>query len=184
LLKKIARTLNAVISLKLREDLYTLAQMREGSLMQFFDVRCADGVWKTIDLNKTKELFCIAVAEKRLLELMVEMVPPERALPNTRPTPKLMLDVDLLNQSSNGGYVVNLVELTSDYQSLGARIVKERLTIENDLDAIYRHDFTGVFGSASKLTKRLTRYFDTGVNWDDQKSFVFPHVALPPPSKT
>lgn len=40
-----------------------------------------------------------------------------------------------------------------------------------------------MIGAPEKLRTRLLRYFETGVNWDDSKSFLFKGIPLPPPQK-
>jgi hypothetical protein len=62
MLKQVRWRRNAIVSVKLREDLYTLAQMQVNHFMQFFDVRSSDGQWRDIDLNAAPRLFCIYVA--------------------------------------------------------------------------------------------------------------------------
>ena len=48
-------------NLKLRDDLYTIGQMEEHSIMRFFDICNHDGVWEHIDLNEIIELFRVFV---------------------------------------------------------------------------------------------------------------------------
>jgi hypothetical protein len=43
--KRIPSKEGAVLSVRLRPDLHTLAQMRQNHLVQFFDIRSEDGRW-------------------------------------------------------------------------------------------------------------------------------------------
>lgn len=172
---------DAVLSIRLRPDLYTLAQMRQNSLMQFFDVRSEDGRWADVDLTTVEPLFCIYVAERRFKALLVAVVSPEEAQPNHRPTPTLMITYRF---SGDGDHQADLVELTDSYTSVGAEVVQEGLSIEDDLDVIYGHEYVGMFGDPEKLRTRLVRWFDTGVNWDDSKVHVFKGIQPPPPVRS
>ena len=82
-----------------------------------------------------------------------------------------------------GSYGADLVEITEDYCSVDARLLKADLSIEEDLADIHGNELTGMVGDAEKLKARLIRYFDTGVNWDDSKSFLFPGIKLPTPNE-
>lgn len=79
LLKRITYTDNAVICLKLRDNLFTLAQMRHRWFMQFFDLTNPTDEFNGVDLNKVDSLFCIIVAEKPLLPLMVKKNRPRQS---------------------------------------------------------------------------------------------------------
>jgi hypothetical protein len=63
-----------------------------------------------------------------------------------------------------------------------AATFKDGLTIEDDLDVIYTHEYVGMVGDPEKLRTRLVRWFDAGVNWDDSKAFIFKGIQPPPPS--
>jgi hypothetical protein len=52
---------------------------------------------------------------------------------------KHMLSAVLGNADVHGA---NLIELTPDYSSYGAKIIKAGLTVDSDLDLIYRHELT------------------------------------------
>jgi hypothetical protein len=172
---------DAVLSVRLRPDLYTLAQMRQNSLMQFFDLRSEDGSWADVDLTTVEPLFCVYVAERRLKPLLVAVVPPEDVQPNRRPTPTLMITYRF---SGDGDHQADLIELTDGYTSIGAEVVQEGLSIEDDLDVVYGHEYVGMFGDPEKLRTRLVRWFDTGVNWDDSKVHVFKGIQPPPPVRS
>ena len=169
---------DTVLSVQLRPDLFTLAQMRVASLMQFFDIRSDDGAWADVDLSTVTPLFCIKVAENRLKPLFVDVVPVDAVEPNRRSVPTRMIDYRF---GGGGDHEADLVELTDSYSNIGADVIKEGLTIDDDLDVIYAHEYVGMFGDPEKLRTRLVRWFDAGVNWDDSKAFVFKGIEPPPP---
>jgi len=177
MLKRVRWTDDAVFSLRLREDLYTLAQMRHNHIMQFFDLWRADGSWTDVDLGAEKSLFFAFVAEHKLKPLLVERINSDRVRPSAEPVSRVVLSAVI----GAGTYGANLVELTPDYSSYGARVLRENLSPESDLELIHKHEFDGMLGDPEKLRQRLVRYVETGVNWDDSKSFIFKGIKLPEP---
>ena len=177
MLKRVSLKENDVVSLQLRDDLFTLAQMRRNHIMQFFDVHSTKSGWGEVDLNGKPSLFFAFVAENRFKPILVAKVGSSEVVPSRAAIPRLMLS----SRYEDGGFGADLVELTETYDSYPVRVVKERLSIDEDLELIRRHELTGMLGDAEKLKKRLIRHFDTGVNWDDAKSFLFKGVPLPAP---
>ncbi|EGE4661013.1 hypothetical protein SBON0708_004234 [Salmonella bongori serovar 48:i:- str. 94-0708] len=52
-----------LINLKLRNDLYTIAQLEGNFVVRFFDIFNAHGIWKDIALNTTSQLSSVFVAK-------------------------------------------------------------------------------------------------------------------------
>ncbi|MGE6758258.1 hypothetical protein ACQKGO_09625 [Corallococcus interemptor] len=177
-LKRIPSQPGVVLSLQLREDLHTLAQLRDNSLMEFFNVRRPAPVWTGTNLNHVPVLFCAYTAESRLKPLVSHVVPADGVVPNARPVPRRMLSAII---EPGGRYGADLVELTDDYEPVKATLVRADLDPVTDRELLYRHELTGMIGDPGKLKKRLLRFFETGVNWDDAKGFLFPSLPLPPP---
>jgi hypothetical protein len=175
---KLAWSKNAVFSLKLKDGLYSLCQMRKASIMEFF-ARCAPkDAWKGIDLNQEKILGQYFVAENRLKPLFVREIEPSEVVPNRRPPARLMLSAII---EANDRYGASLVRLNDEYSMLGEEVVKRDLDKEADWQTIRDHELTGMQGSPDKLKARLIRYFETGVWWDEQKTFLFRGIRLPEP---
>ncbi|EJO70262.1 hypothetical protein LEP1GSC132_0795 [Leptospira kirschneri str. 200803703] len=63
-----------LVSLKLKDDLYTFAQMLRSPYMRFFDLSCIDGNWKEIDFAQSKEIFCVLIGQIVLQKLVVEKI--------------------------------------------------------------------------------------------------------------
>ena len=181
MLKKIRWQENAVFSIQLRDDVFSLMQMRKNGLMQFFAISKANNDWTGTDLGREKTLFTRFVAEKNLTSLIVDQLAREVVRPTGNAIETRMLSAVIGN---NGQHGARLIELTPEFESLGGVILKEGLTPERDLDLIYAYELAGVAGDAEKIRKRLIRYFESGVNWDDAKSFIFKDIALPPASGT
>jgi hypothetical protein len=154
-----------------------LAASRRGPLdAHFFDIRGA-GEWSNINLNTVPVLFCNFVAVQRLKGLFVARMSASSATPNGRPPRKTMLSSTL----GPGNYGADLIELTNSYSSYPLTILKQALNPVDDVTLIHENELCGMFGDPEKLRARLIRYFETGVNWDDSKRFLFPNITLPEP---
>lgn len=168
-----------VLSIKLRDDLYTLAQMRTSPYMCFFDVRSADGKWSCVKLDDAECLFCILVSDARLKPLIAGKVPPTEAAPATGPMPKLFIKPHL---HTGGGHPFrggDLIEVDDRGETTGRPRVKANLSVEQDPDTIRQYELTNMWVDPEVLRERLIRYFDTGVNWDPHKEKVFPGIKPP-----
>lgn len=176
MLKSVKWVEDSVLVVKLDETLFTLAQMRVNGLMEFFNIFSASDDWRGCDLNSADMLFCIFVAEKRLKSLFVRGLEKEEVVVNHRPIPKQMLSFEWLAEDT---YTANLIELSDGYSSVGGRVIKSNLSVNSDLDIINSHEFCGVFGDPDKLRSRLKFFHDTGINWDEQKKFIYPSLERP-----
>lgn len=176
--KKVIRKEGAVLSVQIEENLFTIAQMRENSLMEFFDLKSSSNNWNSVDLNLLDSLFCIFVADNKIKSLLVENLSPSQATPSRKNTPKLMLKTVFGNHGVHGA---DLIELTSDYSNIGGRVVKRNLNLQNDIELIHKYELVGMLGDPEELKRRLIRYFDTGINWDDTKKYIFSGIEPPAP---
>lgn len=167
-----------VFSIKVSEDLYTLAQMRENNLLQFFAVAAKDEKFSGVDLNEQNPLFCIFVAINRVKEILSRNVTDEIKTANGRPTPKIMLSA-IFGAGQEAG--ANVIELSNEFSSVGARVLRKVTRSEGDFSDIYKYDMCGMYGNPAEILRRLLRYFETGVNWDESKRFVFGAVEPPKP---
>lgn len=61
-----------VVSLKLRDDLYTVGQMIKNSVMRFYDVKSVNGIWSDLVLDDSKILFSGFVGKVVSQRLAVE----------------------------------------------------------------------------------------------------------------
>ena len=74
--------------------------------------------------------------------------------------------------------VVSLVNLPNNFDSVDETVLKENLTPENDAKDLCQYELTGMVGS-KYLIELLIRYYTSGVNWDQQKDFIFRGVLKP-----
>ncbi|WP_268796886.1 hypothetical protein [Pseudomonas huanghezhanensis] len=176
MLKSVKWTEDGVVVVKICEGVFTLAQMRKNGLMEFFDVFRKNDNWEDVDLSKSKLIFCIFVAEKRLRSIFFRFLEKLEVRINTKPIIKEMLSFEWLAENT---YTANLIELTDGYSSVGARLLKANLSVDKDLETIETHEFCGVIGDPEKLLARLKFFHETGVNWDEEKKFIYPSLSRP-----
>ncbi|MEB1548920.1 hypothetical protein VDQ94_08410 [Xanthomonas campestris pv. campestris] len=177
MLKKLVWTPGRVLSLKITDELYTLAQMREGYMVECFAISSRSGEWSGVDLTMVEPLFTICVTEKLVKSLAIAEPLASEVKPDTRPTSTIMLSAVLGN---NGDHGAKLIKLTDQFESYEATVIKENLTVEHDLQDIYTYEMAGMVGDPDKVRRRLIRYFETGVNWDEAKAFLFKGLQPPP----
>jgi hypothetical protein len=173
MLKKKDLIAGAVLSIKLKEDLYTLGQLHYNHRLECFDITRKTDEWSGVDLNTVNPLFCLVVAESRLLKLF-HSNQSGIVIANQRETPRRAI-------SYGGRPTPELVEMDERYDSTRSTVITRNLNITEHLDIIYSHELTGMVGQPEKIRSRLLRYFETGVNWDESKVFLFPNIQPPLP---
>lgn len=185
--KRIIWKENDLVSIKLRDDLYTIAQMLIRPEMRFYDIFSSDGVWKNIDLNKVNTLFKIFVASRVVLpNLAVEKINQESVTPSHQPYEPYWIKPYTLTMDGEhykgdrfsfpflGGKIIDLGP-DGNVSVTQAPVVKEDLTLPRDRELIEKYELTNMWGH-DDLSDRLCRYFDTGINRDDLKFEVFPDL--------
>lgn len=177
MLKKITWQEGKVLSLKLKDDLYTLVQMRKNYYLQFFDLTSAQNTWSDVDLRTVDTLFFIFTSTKALKGLAVSELSSDDVSLDERPPERRMLRAII-----GGNYGADLIELTDTFETIDATTLKSNLTLANDLDTIYKYELSGMIGDPEKLRNRLINYFDNGINWDKSKEFLFKGI-FPPSAK-
>ena len=162
----------AIIAVKIKENLYTLAQARENNLFEFFDEKMdTEDAWRGIDLTSSKSLFCMYVASSKMRGVFLKLKAKNSISPSKNPTIKTMLSADPVVGRKYAS-IVNLVDLPSDFDSVGEKLVKHDLQPSTNNIDLCRYELTGMVGS-KYIINRLIKYYDEGVNWDVQKDFIF-----------
>jgi len=162
-----------VLSIKVDEGLYAVAQMRNNHLLEIFNIFRSDDGWKDIDLNNVDKLFTIFVSIKNIKKIFSSIVSTDAVVPNDRPVEKRMLSAIFGTPGNTGA---KLIELSDNYSNIGAQVIKDNLSPDDDLDLIRRYELCGMVGDPEKITARIKAYRETGVNWDSSKEFLFPGI--------
>lgn len=165
-----------VLSVKVEEGLYTIAQMRSDYLLEIFDIFRFDDDWRGADLNGANVLFTIVVSIKNIKKIFSSIVSDGFAVPNNRPVERCMLSAIFGTPGNTGA---KLIELSEDYSNIGARVIKDTLSPDRDLALIHRYELCGMVGDPEKIILRIKNYRETGVNWDPSKEFLFPGIQRP-----
>ena len=172
--KRVTWKENALISLKLRDDLFTIAQMLRRPYLRLFKVCNKDGVWRNLDLNKVEVLFCVPIGQIVMQQLCEGKVKDRSVIPSSLPFPNLWIDA-YLNFDGGFGFIGGkLIELdpAKHMETTTAPIVKDWLRPKADAELIKKCELTNMWG-AENLRARLVRYFDTGIDRDELKEKVF-----------
>ena len=166
---------NALISIKLRDNLYTIGQMLPSPTMRFFDIFSKDGTWAAIDLNMTRPLFQVFIGQAVLQHLAVGKIKEKSVIASNQPADPLWLDAHLNYDGGfafKGGKLID-IGIEGKVGTTKAPVLKNALQLPEDREIIEMHELTNMWGDQD-LSDRLCRYFDTGVNRDDLKFEVFP----------
>ena len=170
--KRVTWKENALISLKLRDDLFTIAQMLRLPFLRLFKVSNTDGVWRNLDLNKVEVLFCVTVGRVVRQQLSEGKVTDRSVIPSALPFQKMWIDAYV---NFDGGFPFiggKLIEVDPSKDDTTAPIVKDWLLPKADAELIKKYELTNMWG-ADDLRKRLVTYFDTGVDRNELKDKVF-----------
>jgi len=184
--KRIIWTPGDLVSIKLRDDLYTIGQMLPGPVMRFYDIRSADGKWRNIDLNSIGHLFQAFIATRLInVNLTQGKIKDLSVIADRRPFESLLIvaytiiDGDHYKGTRDsfvflGGKIVDIgVDGKIGYTL--APVIKENLSLPEDRKLIEKYELAHMWNHED-LSDRLCRYFDTGINRDDLKFEVFPEL--------
>lgn len=170
--KRVTWKENALITLKLRDDLFTIAQMLRSPYLKLFKISNKDGVWRNIDLNRVEVLFCVLVGQVVLQEMCEGKVKDRSVISSSLPFQKLWIRAYVNLDGGFGFLGARLVEVDPTKGITHAPTLKDWLSPKKDADLIEKYELTNMWG-ADRLRIRLVRYFDTGVDRDEFKEKVF-----------
>ena len=179
--KRVVWRAGDLLSIKLRDNLFTIAQMLGSPVMRFFDIFNATGVWKDIDLNTTPILFRVLVGRVINRHLIREKIKTQSVIPCSIPDESLWIDVYTIMDEGHypedkdcfafmGGKIISTDPKAPFYTQA---VVRHDLSLPEDKEVIERLELTNMWGD-DDLADRLCRYHDTGINRDDLKFEVFP----------
>lgn len=172
---------DAVISIKLDEDCYSLAQMaNDNAQMRFFTIFNQTDEWKGTDLGKIEPLFSVFIGNVVIQRLGQRRVPINEVNPSKLPCDQLFIE-PICNAD---GYRIrnefwqkagNLVDLGPGARIAGcdAPVIKPELNIEKNINEIINYEMTNMWGD-NNVRKRLLMQKERNINIDQFKFFVFP----------
>ena len=169
---------DSVFSIQVPEYGYVLAQFRKDHHLEVFDCLRKEDSWKGVDLNNVPVLFNIVVAGHRLLKVFSKEVS-ELVSSNKRPQPILSLTLGEVRPSTKV-FSLMLVKHEEIYDSNNEMVLIPNLDPEEHRDILYSFEYLGMNGKPEVIRSRISTYYETGINWDNQKSILYPELPLPP----
>jgi len=165
---------NGIVSLKLRDNLYTLGQMLGKANMRFFNIKSIDGNWCNIDLDKIEPIFTLFIGKVVLQNLVDTKIDDKTVKPNLKPLEKHWISANI---NYDGGPLFkggDLIDIGEDVNigSTQGNIIKQNLSLEADREIIETHELTNIYGD-NHVSERLLNFFDTGKDVDALKAEVF-----------
>jgi hypothetical protein len=176
---------DGVICLKLRDDLYTLAQMvNPVAMMRFYEIFKDKDEWQGVDLNNVKPLFAVAIGNAVIHNLGVRRVPPKEVTPSAAPCERHFIHVsdnaEYYGRPGEfmwkGGRLVDRGEAAKTVGYAATTLIPD-LNVHDHRDIILKHEFTNMYGD-NHIKNRILQFYDTGVNIDVMKLKVFPDLVL------
>lgn len=179
MIRKKELTENAIFSVAVAEYGYVLCQLRDDCRMDIFDNLREHDDWAGEDLNEANLLCTIVIAEHRLIKLFSQNVTPI-VKPNQRPRTLigLSLSEDIRPPGNLPGF--RLIKYGIRYDPSQVDVLIPMLSPEQHRDLIYSYDYIGMHGSVNEIRDRIIRYYRDGIDWDKQKSVLYPELPLPP----
>ena len=165
-----------ILSFEIEKGIYAISQMRENYLLEVFNIFAEEDKWEGVDLNGVELLFTIFVSIKNTKKIFSRVIDDGSVEPNRRPIEKYMLSA-VFGAPGNTG--ARLICLSKNHSNIGAEIIKDSLSPDDDLETIYRYELCGMEGDPGKIISRINTYRKTGVNWDSSKEFLFPGIKRP-----
>ncbi|MGL6508729.1 hypothetical protein ACSZNJ_02200 [Aeromonas hydrophila] len=170
---------DTVFSIEVPEYGYILAQLRDDHCMDVFDNLRKNNSWEGEDLSAAPILFTIVVAAHRLLKLFSMQVT-NIVKVNDRPQPSMSLAFSLEVRPSTGLPSLRLEKHDKIYDPNNVDIIVPLLSAEKHRDILYSFEHHGMVGKPDILLERISNYYKTGINWDKQKTILYPELPLPP----
>jgi hypothetical protein len=171
--KRIIWKRNHLVNVKLREDLYTPAQMLVDPYIMFFALFNQTGRWEGVELSKTPTLFCVPVGRVFLKNCVENKITEGVVADENLTLPKYWIRPCIVYDGSfpfKGG---DLIEIdTNRGDTHAGRIVKPDLDVVEDAEAIRKYELTNMWGDED-TTKRLIHFYETGVDQNPLKEKVF-----------
>lgn len=162
-----------LLSIKLKDDLYSITYAVENAVREYFDITSKDGKWDIDKPVRLAPLFKGYVVNSINL-LAVKKLNPDNFIFEKEPPAETLWIRPRINMG--GGFAFMGGDLITVKPGMGysnAPIVKANLTLPEDKDIIEKYDLVNTWGPY-EVKDRLIRYFEKGINRDDLKFEIFP----------
>ena len=175
---------NVVFSIKLADDLFSLAQTvnPKSTIIRLFAIFNNKDEWSGIDLNNIDTLCCVYAGNILMQKLGVRKISESEVKIKTSSCKHYFI-----NPGDNAeGYRLrdefiwkggSLVDVGEDLEDsyLFAPVVIEELSVKEHLEQILTYEFVNMYGAVDTV-ERLVQFYNTGINKDQLKEKIFPEL--------
>jgi hypothetical protein len=174
---------NAVVSLQIKEDLFTLGQwVCDRAFMRFYKISNTTGKWDSINLNQVESLFCVMVLSDVIRDLAIRKVPLNEVIPSDLSFERYFIDPHpdfegyRLHKTfpQKGGKLVDTGE-NGQTDAWCAPVIIQNLDHTVHEDLIRKHELS-TLNSKYLISPRLIHFFETGVDRNTHKEALFPEL--------
>ena len=159
---------NAVVNVKLTENLYTVAQLYQSTHVQFFKISNTTGKWDKLNLmNVPKYIFSFPdkhFCQEHFQEILKHVQPIEIAPPQYAVMSSLIKGKCLVETVLKGKHKI--------YDSYNVKIIRKGLDSVQDENIIRQYEMIGMENSLY-LKFRLVYFYETGIDIDISKLSEF-----------
>ncbi|WP_028456396.1 hypothetical protein [Chitinilyticum litopenaei] len=168
---------NAVFILKLRDDLFTVAQMmpKGTARIRLYNIFKNEDIWRPLDLSFIEPLFTVPIGNVVIQKLGVRRAKPDEIKPGTQPYERYVIFAKAnygCNFPWKGGKLVDTGE-NGEVESWQAPAVIEDLTLDQHRDLILKYQLSNILGD-NHLSERLVHIYEKGFDFDPLKDQIFP----------
>lgn len=139
---------DALVNIKLRDDLYTIGQMLISPAMRFYDIVSKDDAWQSLDLNNVNPLFQVYIGQTVLQRLAVGKIREKSVMPSNLPLASFWIHAHANFDGGfpwQGGRLVD-VDARAKIGAARAPIIKQELRLPEDREIIENVELTNMWG--------------------------------------
>ncbi len=174
---------NDLVSLKLKDDLYTIAQLTKSPMLRLYNIKNTEDKWEDTDLNEYEPLFTVFIGNIVFNKLATGKIKNKTAKPDLKKYEKE--SYWLRGIDNEGSYLrgelfeknADLVFAKPGNDTWDAPIVKGNINAKDNLDTVIEYELVNMYG-ADDLRERLVTFFETGINFNTYKLEVFPGLTM------
>ena len=152
---------NAVVSVKLTDNLFTIAQMYQEPYVQFFDISNTTGKWDGIDLESVSPFAFLPHDTAFNKECYIEKLNKVKPIKITPPQ-------YAIKTFPRAALIEPKVYKNGKYDSYNGKVIKDNLDPIEDEDIIRQHELINL-ELCWNLKTRLIYFFETGEDIDLDK---------------
>jgi len=159
---------NAIVNVKLQDNMYTLAQLYQEPYLQLFKISNNTGKWGALNLNEIESHIFVysdsTFYKERFIEKLNNFVPIEICPPKYAINTSILTGKCLVEPRFKGKQKL--------YETFNSKIIKKALDPIHDEEIIRQYELIHMEPNYN-LTTRLIYFYETGVDVDLGKLYEF-----------